>query len=120
MLKNKLLPFVAALTASTFLFAETNVEIYKIPLGSFMQIENEKDIEALDKHLQKTKPLISYKEDSKDRMLQYGDIKVFLKNNANKKENYNRLLDIVSDFAKEVDGLDQKIVRKTLDRLKAQ
>ena len=120
MKKRILLGMITVLFSSSFLFAETKVEIYKIPLGSFMQIENKKDLLSLDRHLQNVKPQESYREQSKDRMLQYGNIKIFLKQNSNKKQNYNKLLEIVSDFAKEIDGIDQTIVKKTLDRLRVQ
>lgn len=119
MLKKRIIAgvFVFASLVSA-LHAETKVEIYKIPLGTFMKVNNADDVESLTSSLSKVEPTIQYTRQSKDRMLNFGSVKVFLKDNNAKKENYNKLLEIVSKFSKEIPDLDHKIVEKTLNRLK--
>jgi len=102
----------------TLLSAETKIEIYRIPLGSFMEANSEQDIQNLNENLKKMDPILSYKEKSSEQMIKHRNIKVFLNKKTSKKENYNQLLDIVIKYSKELKNVDHKVIEKMLERLK--
>lgn len=115
----KILFLILAIITSV-LFAETRVKIYRIPLGTYLKVQNEDDIGELTKKIDSTEPTIEYLKKSKDKMFEYKGMKIYLKDNTNKKENYNKLLEVIADFSKEIPELDQEVIKKTLFRLKAQ
>lgn len=116
--KNILSSFALLLLFGQSIYAETTTKVFAIPLGQVRKIHTAQDIKKLINESGEKKAAIVFTEDDKDKYVDYGSVKFYLKDKKNYKKNYNSFLEIAKEMAKHIDDLDYNVVSKTLDRIK--
>ena len=112
--------FLFGLGLASIVYAETKIEVYKIPLGEALKITNEDDIQRTLKKISYKKPDMKFVDDEHGKMLKFKNMKIFFKDPKNKKQNYNDLIELVGEFSEKIDSVDSSIVKRTLKHLKAE